>query len=258
MVTMITGASGGIGADLARQCAGHHHHLILIARSEQNLLRLADEILALGAPQPLIIAVDLQSPSALDMIEQKVRGANLRITGLINNAGYGLTGPITDSDQDDQIGIIDLNIRALVALTLRFLPDLQHSKGRILNVASVASFMPGPFMAVYYASKAFVLSFSRALREELSPAGISVSALCPGLTATDFQRRAGMDPAFAGLMSMSSKNVARIGFEGWMQQKAVIIPGLLNHIFIACAWLLPSPLLLWMMAKIQINRRQKA
>lgn len=258
--TLITGASYGIGADLARQCAAHGHHLILVARSHHALHELAAELHAMGAPYPVVIAADLTHPSAVDDIEKRVRSENLRITALVNNAGYGLTGPIDELSAAEQIGMIDLNMRALTALTLCFLSDLKSAPatlghGRILNVASIAAFMPGPYMSIYYASKAFVLSFSQALRAELKPHRVKVSTLCPGLTATQFQRRAGMDPSLGAFITMSSAKVARTAYKGWMANHAIIIPGLVNKIFVTCAWLLPTSLLLRAMRLTQINRR---
>jgi uncharacterized protein len=254
-VTLITGASSGIGADLARQCARHHHHLILVARSYQPMTALADEIIALGAPAPLIITADLADPHAIDRIEYKIRAAGLSITGIINNAGFGLTGPSDELSAHEQLAITDVNIRALLALTLRFLPDLKAARGRILNVASIASFMPGPYMAVYYASKAFVLSYSRALRSELAHHHISVSTLCPGLTATQFQQRAGMDPSLGALMMMSSPAVAAQGFNGWQKGSAIIIPGMLNKFFVLCASIFPAAWMCTLIKLIQVNRR---
>lgn len=257
LTILITGASYGIGADLARICAQHGHHLVLVARSQDKLDSLAQDITQKGAPAPLVISADLTQKSSIDVIEMHLRQHNIHIHALINNAGYGLTGASDDVDQHDQLGIIDLNIHSLVSLTLRLMPDLKAAHGRILNVGSIAGFMPGPYMAVYYASKAFVLSFSQALRAELAPHHVKVSTLCPGLTATEFQRRAGMDPSLGHFITMSSEEVAKYAYAQWMSNTSIIIPGLINKIFVWLAWLLPTSILVKAMQLIQINRRAK-
>jgi len=190
-VALVTGASGGIGADLARVFARHGHDLALVARSKEQLEALADEIAATGRPRPLVLAYDLTVPEAVDAIAAQLTAADASVEILVNNAGYGLLGDVADLDPAAQIGIVDLNVRALVALCLRFLPELRAVRGKILNVASVVGFFPGPGMAMYYASKAFVLSFGEALWQEMKPYGCTVTTLCPGVTITGFQQRAG-------------------------------------------------------------------
>ncbi|MFZ4534533.1 MAG: SDR family NAD(P)-dependent oxidoreductase, partial [Alsobacter sp.] len=161
-VTLVTGASQGIGAELARALAADGVDLALTARSAAALEALADAIAATGRPRPLVLVEDLAVPGAADRLAEALAAAGARATGLVNNAGYGLNGEVADLPRAEQGGIIDLNSRALVDLTLRLLPDIIAARGRILNVASTAAFQPGPGMAVYYASKAFVLSFSEA------------------------------------------------------------------------------------------------
>ena len=196
-ITLITGASGGIGADLARVFARHGHDLALVARSQDKLDALADEIAAPGRPRPIVIALDLAAPGATARVADALTAAGATVSILVNNAGFGLLGAVARLDAREQLAIVDLNVRSLLDLTLRFLPQITAARGKILNVASIVSFFAGPGMAVYYASKAFVSSFSRALTEEMRPAGVTVTVLHPGMTATGFQSRAGFDNARA-------------------------------------------------------------
>ena len=191
-VALITGASAGIGAELARVFARNGHELVLVARREDRLIALADEIAAAGRPRPAVLAIDLEQRDAVARIAAELASRGLEPAIVVNNAGFGLAGTAADLDRDEQLGMIDLNIRALTELSLAFVDSLARHRGGILNVASVAAFLPGPGMAVYYASKAYVLSFSEALHRELKPRGIRVTALCPGPVPTEFQARSGM------------------------------------------------------------------
>ncbi len=193
-VMLITGASSGIGAELARLAAKNGHDLALVARGKAALDALADEIAASGRPRPLVFACDLGKAEAIEAFVGELTRAGAEPEFLVNNAGYGVLGAAADNDREEQLGIIDLNVRALTDLCLRFVEPLARNKGRILNTASLAGFMPGPEMAVYYASKAYVLSFSQALGHELAPRGVSVTALCPGPVPTGFQARARFSP----------------------------------------------------------------
>ena len=251
---LITGASGGIGADLARVFARHGHRLVLVARSQHLLDALADEISASAQQRPLIIVADLAQPQSIDDILEKCAQANVRISILVNNAGFGLTGLAVDLDANEQIEMIDLNVRTLTALTLRLLPDIIQTRGRIMNVASIAAFFPGPAMAVYYASKAFVLSFSQALSVELRPRRVSVSALCPGVTASGFQLRAGMSLA-AVANAMPSMIVAEAGYKGLMAGKRVIVPGFANKVFSLLPRFVPTSWLMAAIYRIQAKRK---
>lgn len=252
-VTLITGASSGIGADLARVFASHGHDLALAARSRDKLDALADEIAATGRPRPLVLVCDLAERDAADKLAAGLSAADASLEILVNNAGYGLLGGVDELDPAGQLGIIDVNIRALVALTLRFLPELKAGRGKILNVASVVAFLVGPGMAVYYASKAFVLSFSQAIGYELRSAGVTVTTLCPGVTYTGFQDRAGFTPGL-GIMALggaSSQSVAAAGYAGLMAGRRTIIPGLANKLLCRMAPLLPRAILLPMIAAMQ-------
>ena len=197
-VTLITGASSGIGAELARVFAAHGHELVLVARRERELTDLAEEIAGKGAKRPIVLAVDLAERDAVARIVAELKSRDREPAYLINNAGFGLAGPSTVLDRGEQLAMIDVNVRALTELTLTFVESVARHRGGILNVASIVSFMPGPGMAVYYASKAFVLSFSEALHSELSRRGVRVTALCPGPVATGFQSRAGIRAGTGG------------------------------------------------------------
>jgi hypothetical protein len=250
-VTLITGASAGIGAELARIFAAHGHELVLVARRADRLDALADEIAASGRPRPIVLTADLTERNAAAMIAAKLASIGVEPVILVNNAGFGLVGKAASLDRDQQLAMIDLNVRLLTDLSLGFLDSLIRHRGGILNVASVAAFMPGPGMAVYYASKAFVLSFSEALREELSGRGVKVTALCPGPVPTEFQARAGLreDRAQNVLLSLSARRVAHIGYDGFMRGKRVVIPGAGNKIAVMLARVIPdawlSPVLYW-------------
>jgi uncharacterized protein len=252
-VALVTGASSGIGADLARVFAKHGQDLALVARSKDKLDALADEIAATGRPRPLVFLSDLGAPDAADKLASQLAAADASVEILVNNAGFGLLGDVADLDPAAQLGIIDVNIRALVALTLKFLPQVKAARGKILNNASIVAYLVGPRMAIYYASKAFVLSFGQALGYELRPAGVTVTTLCPGVTFTNFQERAGFSE---GLLLMklggaTSMSVAEAGYEGLMAGRRTVIPGLANKLLCWMAPLLPRAILLPMIAAMQ-------
>lgn len=258
-VTLITGASGGIGADLARVFAKNGHDLVLIARSRQALDALASEIAKEGRPAPLVLVADLLSRGVASRIISELETLNIQPEILVNNAGFGLLGEAASLDPAEQLAIIDLNVRLAAELTLHFLPAIRATRGKILNVASVAAYFPGgPGMAVYYASKAFLLSFSQALSQELRSQGVAVTALCPGYTKTGFQARAGFGPNdnLAKFPSVSSVDVAQAGYVGLMAGKRTIVPGLFNKITIWLLPFLPNPVVLWIISHLQQKRAQ--
>ena len=191
-VTVITGASAGIGVALAREFARHGHELALVARREDRLSDLADEIAATGAARPIVIAADLAQSGSAQRIGEALAAAGAEPQYVVNNAGFGLVGQAAARDRAEQLGMIDLNVRALTELSLAFVDSLARHKGGVLNVGSVAGFLPGPGSAVYYATKAFVLSFSEALHSELGPRGVKVCVLCPGPVPTEFATVAGV------------------------------------------------------------------
>lgn len=222
---LITGASTGIGAELAKLLARDGYDLILVARSAKTLQTLAE---TLNRPTQ-IIAEDLSVPGAAERLFAAVQQKDIDI--LVNNAGFGTLGPFAETESASQDGMIAVNITALTMLTRLTLPNMiARKQGRILNVASTAAFQPGPLMAVYYASKAYVLSFSEAIRNEVKPHQITVTTLCPGPTATEFQARAGMAPTKLFAKPMSAAAVAVAGYKGMQRGKAVVIPGRMNAI----------------------------
>lgn len=251
-VALITGASSGIGANLARVFARNGHDLALVARSGDKLHRLAEELAAAGRPRPLVIACDLAVPHAADTIAEALAAADARVVVLVNNAGVGLIGPVAFLDPGEQMAMVDLNVRALLDLTIRFMPDLRTARGRILNVASVASFMPGPGMAVYYASKHFVSALSRALNQELKAMGVGVSVLHPGPTRTGFHERAGV--AGRDLKGATAMAVAEAGYAGLMAGRRTIVPGLGNKVAAALLPLVPDAILLPLVHRFQSSR----
>lgn len=257
-VAVITGASDGIGAELARIFAANGHELALVARRGERLEALADEIAANGAVRPLPIKLDVTAEGAADALSARLAAAGATPQFLVNNAGFGLMGRAIELDAAEQLAIVDLNTRALTALTLRFLPAIVAAKGGVLNVASVAAFMPGPGFAVYYATKAYVRSLSEALSQELKPLGVKVACLCPGPVQTGFQARAGFD--FSGVMGamkpamLPAAEVARQGYEGLMAGKRVIVPGLVNRMFVWGSAAAPRALLLPLLATAQRRR----
>jgi len=230
-VTLVSGASAGIGAELACVFAAHGHELVLIARRADRLAALAEQIAASGRPRPVVIAADLERRDAVAGIAAELKSRDLEPANVVNNAGFGLIGPAAALGRDQQLGIIDLNVRALTELSIAFVDGLARHRGGILNVASLAAFLPGPGMAVYYASKAYVLSFSEALHQELAGRGVRVTALCPGPVPTEFQARAGMSESGAyGVLTLSAERVAQIGYEGFMRGKRVVVAGAGNRL----------------------------
>ncbi len=225
-VTLITGASAGIGTELARLFASKGHRVALAARRADRLTTLADDITASGGAAPIVIVCDLEQPDACDKIAAALAAERVEVEFVVNNAGFGLFGHAVRLDRAEQLGMLAVNVRALTDLSLRFSDDLIRHRGGILNVASIASFLPGPGMAVYYASKAYVLSFSEALRRELAPYGVRVTALCPGTVPSEFQARAGFLPGVdSAILNVSPADVALAGYRGLMANKRAVLPG---------------------------------
>lgn len=258
-VAVITGASAGIGVELARVFARNGHGLALVARREERLQRLADELFAAGARmRPIVIADDLEAPGAAGRIGAALAAQGAEPQFIVNNAGFGLLGQAVGRDRATQLGMIDLNVRALTDLSLAFADSLARHRGGILNVGSMAGFLPGPGMAVYYATKAFVLSFSEALHAELAPRGIRVCVLCPGPVPTEFGARAGVRPGVSPeLITLMPDRVAEAGYRGLMAGRAVVIPGVLNRLAIALVGLVPRRLLLAAVGARQLRRGAK-
>jgi short-subunit dehydrogenase len=244
VTTLITGASGGIGLELAHVFARHGHPLILVARTAERLAELARTLQQQYKVPVEAIPLDLGVPGAPAALQEAVAQRGLTVEILVNNAGFGLYGPYLELDGAQEQAMIQLNVAALTDLTKRFLPGMvERGRGGVLNVASTAAFQPGPGMAVYYATKAYVLSFSEALHHELQGTGVTVTALCPGPTRSGFQAVAGFGqkPAIERVM-MEARPVAEEGYEAFMKKQAVRVPGLLNKIGAASINLLPRRL----------------
>jgi hypothetical protein len=244
-ITLITGASAGIGTELARVFAAHGHELVLVARRQDRLEALADEIAATGKPRPVVLPVDLEQRDAAIRIRERLLLLELEPAFVVNNAGFGLVGTATALSRDEQLGMIDLNVRALTELSLIFTESLARHRGGILNVASIAAFLPGPSMAVYFATKAFVLSFTEALHQEFAGRGVRVTALCPGPVITEFQARSGMriDRATQPML-VPPDRVAQIGYNGLMRGKRVVVAGFGNKIAVMLLRFVPHVVLL--------------
>lgn len=228
---LITGASGGIGYELAKLFAKDRHNLVLVARNGPRLAQVADELQRQFGVSVKTVAIDLSEPNAPQSLFAQLQSDSIVVDILINNAGYGQFGEFSDVPLEESLGQIQLNITALTALTRLFLgPMLERRSGRIMNVASTAGFQPGPLMAVYYATKSYVISFSEALANELAGKGITVTCLCPGATETGFASRAGNDKTrlFKSLRPMDAKTVARAGYHGLLKGKTLVIPGVRN------------------------------
>ena len=227
---LITGASFGIGLELARIFAREGYNLVLVARTADKLRQLASELEKAHGTRSLILAVDLTEPGAPAYVLDQTTRAGIDVDVLVNNAGFGQYGPFAENDLEECLRQIQLNITTLTHLTRLCLPMMiERESGRILNVASTAAFQPGPLMAVYYASKAYVLHFSEALANELQATGVTVTCLCPGPTATEFQKRANLaGTRLARLGSMDAATVAEDGYRALMAGKVVAISGFKN------------------------------
>jgi short-subunit dehydrogenase len=236
-IALITGASAGIGEALAHEFAARGHEVALVARRGAELSAIADAIAKAGHTRPHVIALDLAQTGAGTQLAQELSARGVEPEIVVNNAGFGLVGAADALPVDAQLAIIDLNAKALTDLSLRWVESLSRHRGGILNVASIASFLPGPYLAVYHATKAYVLSFSEALRIELAPRGVRVTALCPGPVETDFQSRAHM-PAdyFPRLLVRSPARVAREGYEGLKANRRVVAPGFFNRLITLAAY----------------------
>jgi len=254
-VTLITGASAGIGWALAEVFAQHGHELVLAARRTAELERLADKLAASGAPRPSVLSLDLGQPGIGDRIAAELAARGLNPRNVVNNAGFGLVGPADELDRAEQLAMIDLNVRTLTDLSIAFIPSLVEHRGGILNVASVAGFLPGPGMAVYYATKAYVLSFSEALHHELKARGVRVTVLCPGPVPTEFQARAGIMRR-RSIMDRSVEEVARAGYDGLIRGRRLVVPGWQNRFVTRMPRLLPRGLLLDLVARSQAHRHR--
>ncbi len=237
---LITGASSGIGKDLAELFASQKYNLILSARSKEVLDEMKDDFEQRFAIQVEVIAMDLSAPNSGIQLYRSVKELGKTISILINNAGYGMSGESAEMEAEKVSNMLSLNINTLTELAVLFAHDMKgNRRGKILNVASTAGFQPVPYMAAYSASKAYVLSFSEALHVEMKPYGVSVSALCPGATITNFGKTAGVESSKLFSLAMSSKAVATKAYKGLMNNKMTIITGWMNALMASSVRLVP-------------------
>lgn len=251
-IVLVTGASAGLGAALAAAFAARGHGIVLVARREAELNDVADGIAAQGHERPHVIALDLTLPDAGDRLERVLREAGLEPEIVVNNAGFGMLGPAAKLDRAQQLAMVDLNVRIATDLALRFADSLARRKGGILNVASVLGFLPGPGMAVYHATKAYLVSFSLALHQEMKAKGIRVTVLCPGPIETGFAVR----PVgyFARRLTRPLEHVVRHGMAGFLAGEPVVVPGRDNKVLTVLARLLPRWLTLSMVGNSKRRR----
>lgn len=244
-VALVTGASGGIGEQIALLLARAGYDLILVGRNEERLSNVRDALARDHRVTATPLTVDLAEPGAAYALAERVHSLALEVEILVNNAGYGLHGRFDKTPARAEVDLLQVNVTALVELTKIFLPPMvARGHGRVLNLASTAAFVPGPFMAAYYASKAFVLSFSQAINAELRDTGVTVTAVCPGPTATNFATAAGVSetPLFRS-GAMSADAVADAAVSGMMAGKPVVIPGFRNKLLGFGARLSPRQML---------------
>ena len=256
MTALVTGSSVGIGKDLAVVLAENKHDLVITARGQDQLEQLAAELRTKFAVRVEVLVKDLAKPQAASEILEELKQSNIAIDILINNAGFGGHGPFDRENVDEILGMLQVNIVALTHLTRLFLPQMVARKhGRVMNLASTAAFQPGPRMAVYYASKAYVLSFSEAIASELKRTGVTVTAVCPGPTQTEFQKRAGVERSriFQKNM-MDSMTVARLGYQAMMKGKRVAITGFKNRILTTASKFAPRAMVLSAVKKLNDAR----
>lgn len=238
---LITGASSGIGLELTRLFAADGYRLVLVARNRAALQQIGEQLQSQHGIEVRISPKDLAHQASPSELFQELQEAGIALDVLVNNAGFGGSGPFLQTDWQHEAEMIQVNIVALTQLTKLFLPQIVERRGKVMNVGSVAAFLPGPYTAIYYASKAFVLHFSEALAEELSEAGATVTCLSPGPVETGFQKRAhtgGSSRANAPLY-MDVQEVAREGYEGMKAGKRIVIPGWKNRLLTEALRLVP-------------------
>jgi len=239
---LITGASGGIGYELAKLFAHDGYNLVLVARSEKKLNQISKEFTDKSDIKIKILTQDLSIPTTPEEIFTTLQQSGIKVDVLVNNAGFGTYGFFHETDLTAELEMLQVNMVSLTHLTKLFLKDMvKQGYGKILNVSSGAAFQPGPLMAVYYATKAYVLSFSEAISNELEGTGVTVTVLCPGATASGFQQRAAMEESklVSGQKIMDAETVAKIGYDGLMSNKTVVIPGLKNKLLAEAVRFIP-------------------
>jgi len=254
---LVTGASSGIGWELAKLFAEDRRDLVLVARNRKKLDQLARDLTAAFGISVRVIVRDLADPKAPPQIFAELTQVKITIDTLVNNAGFGVYGQFAKTDLSKELEMIEVNVQALTQLTKLALPGmLERRSGYILNVASTAAFQPGPLMAVYYASKAYVLSFTEALANELEGSGVIVTALCPGPTETEFQKDAGLEETrlFTGPLVSDARSVAVAGYEGMKHRRRIVIPGIGNKLLAQSVRFAPRRLVTAIARRIQEKR----
>jgi short-subunit dehydrogenase len=241
---LITGASSGIGKALAHHFAQDGYQLVLAARGVAKMQALADELQKRYKVSVTVIGADLETNDGAAQLHADIKARGIVLSALVNNAGYGAFGEFKDASLTTGLAMMQLNMNTVVVLTKLFMPDLLATRGKILNLASTAAFQPGPYMAVYYATKSFVLSFSEAMASELEDTGVTVTALCPGPTASGFQNKAdlGNSALVKGKKLPSSEEVAALGYRAMQRGQRVYIPGLVNWVMAQSMRLTPRNL----------------
>lgn len=231
-LALITGASSGIGADLARRFAADGYDLILSARRQVALEQLASELKVQHNSAVVVIVADLGEANGAEQLATAVKALNRPLDALVNNAGYGMFGEFKNSSLVEELAMMQVNMHAPVILTKHLLPLLLARRGKIMNIASTAAFQPGPYMSIYYATKSFLLSWSEALAEELRDSGVSVTAICPGPIASGFQDRAAMNDSalVKGKRLPTSAWLATKAYRAFVSRRRVYIPGLVNSL----------------------------
>ena len=250
---LITGASSGIGLELAHLFAQDGYRLVLVARNRTALRLLGDDLQSRYDVTVRIAPKDLAHPASPDELYHELQESGVVLDVLVNNAGFGAAGAFQQTKWTDEAEMIQVNITALTHLTKLFLPQIRAREGKLLNVASTAAFQPGPFMSVYYASKAYVLSFSEALAEESIGTGMTVTCLCPGPVRTNFQKRAYLQGTamMHSPLTVDVREVARIGYEGMKQGRRIVIPGWKNRMLAESVRLAPRNLLTRVVRRLQ-------
>jgi short-subunit dehydrogenase len=250
---LITGASSGIGLEFAKIFASNGYNLVLNARNKVKLQEIADQLIEKHGIQATVLAKDLSLPNSAEELTAELMATNIHVDVLVNNAGFAAYGPFDETSWKEEKEMLQVNIMALTTLTKQLLPGMvKRNSGKILNVASTAAFQPGPLMAVYYATKAYVLSFSEAINYELRNTNVTVTALCPGATSTNFEKRASLEESRlfqAG--AMDAHEVARTGYNALMNDKRLSIPGFKNKALAQIIRFLPRKTILGIVHYIQ-------
>jgi len=250
---LVTGASSGIGLELAHLFARDGYRLVLLARNRNTLRQLGDDLQSRYSITVRIAPKDLAHPATPPELYQELQEAGIVLDVLVNNAGFGGAGAFVSTDWNQEAEMMQVNMVALTHLTKLFLPQIRAREGKIMNVASTAAFQPGPFMAVYYASKAYVLSFTEALAEELSGTRVTATCLCPGPVKTNFQRRAYLEGTamINSPLLVDVREVARVGYEGMKQGKRLVIPGWKNRVGVEMLRISPRAVVTKVVRKLQ-------